>query len=61
MYNEYVKLIGELDKTLSMSRDLWTKARDNDEKRKWRIRLDELLDERTRLMKARDAALTIQK
>lgn len=55
MKQEYEKLIEELDKTLSMSRSLWMAAKDSAERNKWRIRLDELLDERRRLMKCRDA------
>lgn len=50
MHNEYIKLIAELDKTLSMVRSLWMDAKAPDEKNKWRVRLDELLDERSRLM-----------
>lgn len=55
MQNEYVKLIKELDKTLSMVRALWLESKTPDEKAKWRVRIDELLDERLRLMKSRDA------
>ena len=54
MNKDYVKLIEELDKTLSMSRTCWMDARANDEKSKWRKRLDELLEERFRLMGLRD-------
>lgn len=56
MTNEYSKLIAELDKTLSTVRAFWMEARDEREKGKWRVRLDELLDERNRLMKARDTS-----
>ncbi len=56
MYSEYVKLIDDMDSVLSMVRQLWMEARDDESKRKHRKRLDELLDERLRLMKARDAA-----
>lgn len=59
MHSEYIKLIAELDKTLSMVRTLWMEAKPADEKAKWRVRLDELLDERSRLMKARDAAQVV--
>lgn len=59
MQNEYLKLIAELDKTLSMVRSLWLDANDAAEKTKWRVRLDELLDERLRLMKCRDALATV--
>ena len=55
MQNEYVKLIKELDKTLSMVRALWMESKTPDEKSKWRGRIDELLDERLRLMKSRDS------
>lgn len=55
MQNEYVKLIKELDKTLSMVRALWMESKTPDERGKWRGRIDELLDERLRLMKSRDA------
>ena len=58
MQNEYLKLIAELDKTLSMVRSLWLDA-NAAEKTKWRVRLDELLDERLRLMKCRDALATV--
>ena len=55
MQNEYVKLIKELDKTLSMVRALWMESKTPDERGKWRGRIDDLLDERMRLMKSRDA------
>ena len=55
MQNEYVKLIKELDKTLSMVRALWMESKTPEEKGKWRGRIDELLDERLRLMNSRDA------
>ena len=54
MQNEYVKLIKELDKTLSMVRALWMESKTPDERVKWRGRIYELLDERLRLMKFRD-------
>ena len=54
MQNEYVKLIKELDKTLSMVRALLLESKTPDERVKWRGRIDELLDERLRLMKSRD-------
>lgn len=59
MQNEYLKLIAELDKTLSMVRSIWLDAKDAAEKTKWRVRIDELLDERLRLMKCRDALATV--
>lgn len=55
MQNEYVKLIKELDKTLSIIRALLLESKTPDEKAQWRGRIDELLDERLRLMKSRDA------
>ena len=55
MQNEYVKLIKELDKTLSMVRALLLESKTPEEKGKWRGRIDELLDERLRLMNSRDA------
>ena len=54
MRSEYVKLIAEQDKNLEMLREFWMGARDNGEKAKVRVRLDEALDERLRLMKIRD-------
>lgn len=54
MKSEYLKLIAEFDKTLSIVRSLWMDAKAPDEKNKCRVRLDELLDERIRLMKLRD-------
>lgn len=54
MNKDYIKLIEELDKTLSMARGCWIDARSTDDKRKWYKRLDELLEERSRLMKLRD-------
>ncbi len=56
MTHQYDSLISELDKTLSMVRTFWMEARDDGEKRKNTNRLNELLDERLRLMSARDAA-----
>lgn len=47
-------LITELDKLLDMVRVLWIESRDDFERRKNGKRLDELLDERLRLMKLRD-------
>jgi hypothetical protein len=55
MNKDYVKLIEELDKTLSMARGCWMDARSNEDKTKWYKRLNELLEERSRLMKLRDA------
>jgi hypothetical protein len=54
--DHYTTLLAELDKTLSLVRSFWIESRDEFEKRKNQKRLDELLDERLRLMRARDAA-----
>jgi len=54
MKQDYIKLIEELDKTLSMARTCWIDARSTDDKKKWYKRLDELLEERMRLMNLRD-------
>jgi hypothetical protein len=55
MNNQYIKLIEELDKTISMTRTFWMDARTNEDKAKWYKRINELLDERFRLMGLRDA------
>ncbi len=61
LHSHYVNLIAELDKTLSMVRGWWMEAREGDPKRvEARKRLDELLDERKRLMGARDAAAIVE-
>lgn len=57
MKSHYIKLIEELDKTISMARTCWMEARSTDDTKKWYKRIDELLEERMRLMKARDAAV----
>jgi hypothetical protein len=54
MKQNYIELIKELDKTISMVRAFWIEGRDQFEKVKWRKRLDELLDERLKLMNFRD-------
>jgi hypothetical protein len=59
MEKEYIKLIGELDRVLSQIRTLWMDGKTPEEKNKWRVRLDELLDERLRLMACRDAAKAV--
>ena len=56
MEQEYTNLITELDHVLSSIRTMWMEAKTLEEKAKWHVRLDELLDERMRLMKARDAS-----
>ena len=59
MEQEYIKLIGELDRVLSTLRDFWMNSKTPEEKTTWRIRIDESLDERLRLMRCRDAAKTV--
>lgn len=61
MTSQYVTLISELDKTISMVRTFWNESRDDNEKRKNMNRINELLDERIRLMHARDAAEKAEK
>ncbi len=56
LHSHYLTLIGELDKTLDLVRTFWIESRDDGEKRKNQGRIDQLLDERFRLMRARDAA-----
>jgi hypothetical protein len=56
MHQEYVKLIAELDQVLELVSALFGAAKEHGEKAKWRHRIDGLLDERLRLMAARDAA-----
>lgn len=55
MKDSYIKLISEVDSALSLVRAYWIDAKDAPEKNKWRVRIDELLDERIRLMRSRDA------
>ncbi len=55
MHSEYLKLIVELDRVLSMLRCLWLEAASEADRSKWRVRLDQSLDERLRLMRCRDA------
>jgi len=54
MKQHYIKLIEEVDKTLSLVRVYWLDGRDEFEKSKWMKRINELLDERLKLMKLRD-------
>lgn len=54
--SEYLRLIAELDRVLALVRSLWLRATAAEERIKWRLRLDGLLDERLRLMQGRDAA-----
>lgn len=53
MKEEYVKLIVEHDKTLSMLRGQWMDAKPP-EKTKYMDRINSALDERGRIMKLRD-------
>ena len=48
-------LIAELDHILSIVRRYWLMAHGDEERIRWRVRLDQLLDERVRLMSRRDA------
>lgn len=56
LLDHYNTLIAELDKTLSMVRGFWMEARCDTERTQSMKRIDDLLDERLRLMRARDAA-----
>jgi primosomal protein N'' len=56
MKEEYIRLILEQDKVISAMRMLWGEAKDAAEKAKWRVQIDQALDERLRLMRCRDAA-----
>lgn len=48
-------LIAELDKSIDMLRTWWGEAKpDSKEKDSYRQRIDQMLDERIRLMKLRD-------
>ena len=58
MSNSPQELIDQLDKhALSLARTQLMEARTFEDERKWRKRLDELLDERLVLMKERDGLL----
>lgn len=59
METEYVKLIAELDKVLDTLRGFWMEAKNDEERKKWRLRLDQSLDESIRLMKCRDAGKVV--
>lgn len=59
LYSEYMNLIAMLDKRLELGRALWLEAKTPSEKAKRRIQMDGLLDERLKLMSARDAAKQI--
>jgi hypothetical protein len=55
MNQEYVNLIKQLDGVLSTLHEFYMNSKTKEDKAKWRIRIDESLDERLRLMKCRDA------
>jgi len=56
MQDDNKTLIEQLDKhALSLAREQWMNARTTEDKRKWRMRIDELLDERLKLMKNTEA------
>lgn len=49
------RLIKQLDDTaISLARQQWMESRDDESRRKWRKKLDDLLDSRLDLMKMRD-------
>lgn len=54
MKNEYIKLIIEVDRVLSMLRGLWLDADSTEEAHEWYIKINKTLEERIRLMKLRD-------
>ncbi len=62
MTSHYDALIVEVDKTLSMVREFWLSAKTDhraDEERKNMNRINDLLDQRLSLTKARDAAAAL--
>ena len=56
LHNEYVGLITQLDGVIGQVRKLWMDERNSQEKKKHADKLNELLDQRVGMMKARDAA-----
>jgi predicted adenine nucleotide alpha hydrolase (AANH) superfamily ATPase len=58
MKEEYEKLITEHDRVLSVLRQHWIDADDN-EKSKWMQQINHMLDERFRLMQFRDKPMTV--
>lgn len=54
MNTEHINLISGLDRVLESARAFWLDSTSHYERSKWRVRLDELLDERLRLMALRD-------
>jgi hypothetical protein len=61
MHDHYTSLIDELDKTLALVRGFWVESISDHERKKNMERINQLLDERLRLMKGRDAAETLTK
>lgn len=59
MFEEYVKLIANLDAALAISREYFMSAKCDEERTRWRGMINKQLDERLRLMRARDAARKI--
>ena len=55
MRSEYIRLIAEVDSVPSTILGLWLDATTLAERERWRTRLDQLLDERLRLIRCRDA------
>jgi hypothetical protein len=56
MEQEYIKLISDLDGVIGQVRPLWLNATRPEEKVKWMAKINELLDNRLKLMSAKDAA-----
>jgi len=59
MKNEYIKLIVEIDKVISMLRGLWLDAENSVEADKWYMKINKALEERSRLMLLRDKKRSI--
>lgn len=57
--DEYRRLIGELDQVLAAAHGFVRTAKSPADEAAWWVRIDRLLDERLRLMGARDAAETL--
>jgi hypothetical protein len=54
MKEEYLKLIEDLDKLLSQARSCWLAYTQPQDKAKWMVSINEMLEGRIRLMKLRD-------
>lgn len=61
VHTHYVELIAELDKTIALVRGFWIESTGDNERKKNLERLNQLLDERLRLMRGRDASVTMVK